>query len=189
MAQDTVKRWVLTVWDHRYGCRALVGAQQGRYTFDTKERAQQAIDAGFAVKYYGPTVAPLLVDCWAGHHDPVGSIFAEASEEMLARVFARLLGDAVEEQGSTLAAVADANDLESNPAVCHSHDIVDANEVMAAAFVEVTGEPGRADSWRDAALWTAAWNRAKAARFWASLGGWVVGGAVAEAAFVAEFGF
>jgi hypothetical protein len=54
------------------------------------------------------------------------------------------------------------NEEEQDPNVCHSHDYVDANEGMAEAIADITGE------WPDIrnealrSLWNDAWNHARA---------------------------
>lgn len=55
------------------------------------------------------------------------------------------------------------NAAETDTGVCHSHDFCDANMVMEAAFIAVTGhEPLGDDGMSDetVTLWNAAWNYA-----------------------------
>jgi hypothetical protein len=58
----------------------------------------------------------------------------------------------------------DANAAETNSAVCHSHDFIDANEVMMAAYQSVTGlDPFGEDDFTDH-FWsvvTPAWEHAR----------------------------
>ena len=55
--------------------------------------------------------------------------------------------------------------LSGNPSVCATHDFVDANELMAQAFVQVMGREPEASSSLDAELWNCAWSIAKNANF------------------------
>lgn len=55
----------------------------------------------------------------------------------------------------------EANRIEDDPRICHSHDYLDANEVMAAAFYEVTGHDCDTTSDEHAAIWNAAWDFAR----------------------------
>lgn len=63
------------------------------------------------------------------------------------------------------------NQQETDPNVCHTHDFVDANEVMASAWLELTGREISLDrvnsnNVQDAVnIWNAAWSAAKAAGF------------------------
>lgn len=54
------------------------------------------------------------------------------------------------------------NAVEQSPSVCHSHDFIDANEVMAEAFRAVIGREIDLQSDADCALWSDAWAVAKA---------------------------
>ena len=54
--------------------------------------------------------------------------------------------------------------------VCHSHDFLDANETMSAAFEYAVGRKADVSSDADCALWNAAWDLAKAHEFTASAG-------------------
>lgn len=49
------------------------------------------------------------------------------------------------------------NAIERNPNICHSHDFVDANEFMAAAFAAVMGREIDLRSDADSAMWSRAW--------------------------------
>lgn len=53
------------------------------------------------------------------------------------------------------------NAAETNLAVCHSHDFIDANEAMNAAFRSVVGRAPDAASEDDTALMNAAWAQAR----------------------------
>lgn len=57
------------------------------------------------------------------------------------------------------------NKAEPHKDICHSHDFVDANEMMADAFRLTEGREVDLQSDDDTSLWNAAWNRAKAAGF------------------------
>lgn len=78
----------------------------------------------------------------------------------LARLFSQKLEDVV-----PIRDVIDRNKAEDEPSVCHSHDFVDANMVMAAAFEEAFGQQPDVDSVDDANMCSAAWDIAKAADF------------------------
>lgn len=54
-----------------------------------------------------------------------------------------------------------ANTLETNPAICHSHDYCDANVTMAEAFETVMGRPVDLQSDADGLLWSDAWEIAR----------------------------
>ena len=64
----------------------------------------------------------------------------------------------------TLAAIDSENAARGDDS-CASHDHLDANEVMADAFVSVMRRAPKAASSADAELITAAWSRAKAASY------------------------
>jgi predicted metal-binding membrane protein len=80
----------------------------------------------------------------------------------LAAAFALGLRNILDE--STLAAI-DAENAGRGDDSCASHDHLDANEVMADAFMAVMGHAPKASSEADAALINAAWDRAKATGF------------------------
>lgn len=81
----------------------------------------------------------------------------------------RLATDLTRDQ---FASVVTLNASEPNPSVCHSHDVIDANESMAAAFAFLFGRPitlpgdaaaqGIAYPEWESALWSEAWSLAKA---------------------------
>jgi len=80
----------------------------------------------------------------------------------LARAFCRHLTDDVVGVGGNMADIVAANAAETDN-VCHSHDVVDANQSMLDAFQEVFGcspcFPSDGD--HDAAIVNAAWDLAK----------------------------
>jgi hypothetical protein len=53
------------------------------------------------------------------------------------------------------------NARELNPNVCHSHDYCDANEIMAATWLNLQGEDFNGQYNSDVTLWNAAWDHAK----------------------------
>lgn len=57
-----------------------------------------------------------------------------------------------------LDSVSDDNAKESSPHICHSHDLCDANELMAVAFRSVVGRDIDLQSDADTALWGAAFD-------------------------------
>lgn len=63
--------------------------------------------------------------------------------------------------------VIDRNKCESNDLICHSHDFVDANMVMLAAFEDVYKRAIDMDNEEELELWNDAWAIAKAADFFA----------------------
>lgn len=81
-AGNTVRRWVVTHCNQN-GIRVLTFACQGRYTYATKADAQVEIAALLEhnssdrlSEVYGcncrQTLSPREVECWKGHHDPIG---------------------------------------------------------------------------------------------------------------------
>ena len=54
----------------------------------------------------------------------------------------------------------------TDPNVCVSHDVCDANEPMAEAFLTVMGREIDLQSDADCTVWNAAWDEAKAAKFY-----------------------
>lgn len=85
--------------------------------------------------------------------------FSEVLVEQVARNFLRGLLDEV--GLLKLREVAQANQAEANPLICHSHDVCDANVVMAAAMEPVTGVDVDLRSQSQVSLWGAAWSQAK----------------------------
>jgi Protein of unknown function DUF262 len=80
-------------------------------------------------------------------------------EQKLANRFVELL---VQELGaSTFQEVVEHNAAETNPSVCHSHDFCDANMVMVVAWHETVGRHFEAESERQTAIWSKAWDLAK----------------------------
>jgi hypothetical protein len=61
--------------------------------------------------------------------------------------------------------VLDRNAAEANNGVCHTHDFMDANMPMSDAFVALTGHEVDGNDDADVDLWNAAWDIAKAAKF------------------------
>lgn len=86
--------------------------------------------------------------------------FAPVEVSALAVKFHLLLRETI--GAANLAQVAQLNATESNPAICHSHDFCDANEVMAAAWLAVVGRPIDLQSDSDSADWAHAWQYFKA---------------------------
>ena len=79
----------------------------------------------------------------------------------LARAFCRHLTDDVVTAGGDMAAIVAANAAETDASVCHSHDVVDANESLLDAFQEVFGcHPCAADE-IDQRVINAAWDFSK----------------------------
>lgn len=76
--------------------------------------------------------------------------------EHLAREFSRLLVLALGKK--RVLRIARKNKLETDPKVCHSHDICDANMIMLEAHQNIGLDPG--DSPDDVKLWNDAWSEA-----------------------------
>lgn len=57
------------------------------------------------------------------------------------------------------------NAAETDPNICHSHDVCDANMVMASAWQETFGFMPDAGDKDQAALWNRAWTLAKRSQF------------------------
>lgn len=55
------------------------------------------------------------------------------------------------------------NKEQPNRNICHSHDFIDTNMVMFAAYKHITGERTLKDKWFD--LWNQAWDLAKEKEF------------------------
>lgn len=81
----------------------------------------------------------------------------------LARLFSEGLKEALTYQ--EFSQVLDRNAHETNPGVCHTHDFIDANMIMSDAFVAMAGHEVDGNSDDDVDLWNAAWDIAKAAKF------------------------
>lgn len=89
-----------------------------------------------------------------------GDEFTEILASAIAETFARRLGDIL--TANEWAEMRRVNVDHESDGVCASHDYCDANMPMADAFEEVIGrEPEPADE-ADAALWSRAWDIAKA---------------------------
>lgn len=61
-----------------------------------------------------------------------------------------------------MAQVIQLNKMETDPNICHSHDLCDANMVMAEAQIQVLGFAPDVQSESQTQLWNAAWSSAKA---------------------------
>lgn len=85
-------------------------------------------------------------------------------QEMIARRFSALLRNCLSHHALTEAIKKNA--AEPHSEVCHTHDHVDANMVMADAFKECTGREIDLQSVEDSALWGEAWYHAKAKQFY-----------------------
>jgi hypothetical protein len=86
-----------------------------------------------------------------------------ATTLVLAERFSKLLSEAVGEK--TLETIIRLNATEIPGTVCHSHDFLDANEVMSDAFTQVVGREPDTGNDEDARLWSAAWDAAQRAKF------------------------
>lgn len=71
-----------------------------------------------------------------------------------------------------LAVVVERNRREEDDGICHSHDFIDANECMDAAFRKVRGRRIVVDDEWDNALWNEAWRLAMDAEFDPGRVGW-----------------
>lgn len=80
----------------------------------------------------------------------------------LAYAFAALLRSELEDEIQQVIAL---NQDEANQAICHSHDFIDANEVMADAFRQTFGREVDLQSDADGAIWNEAWRLAKESEF------------------------
>ena len=89
----------------------------------------------------------------------------------LAKEFASRLIIALPEHGGTITKVIARNKRETNGTVCHSHDFLDANDVMAEAFLNVAGHEHDPQSDEDLQTWNAAWNMAVRQEFFCSPAG------------------
>ncbi len=73
-------RWVITYFSKK-GYRTLLDPAQGRYTYETKEEAEErmrVLEPGLREKILGAdadSLAVLPVECWPGHHDPKKTVF------------------------------------------------------------------------------------------------------------------
>lgn len=82
--------------------------------------------------------------------------------EMVTQLSGAFLRGLLDEVGvDRLRQVALANEVETMPGVCHTHDVCDANMVMAKAYTDVMGVEVDLRSHSQAAMWNAAWNEAK----------------------------
>ncbi len=87
MSEDSVTRYVLT-YVNRAGDRCMVDARQGRFTYATREEAQQRLDSLLAhntperlAEFFSPN--PQLdvraAECWPNHFDPMTYYFNEGT--------------------------------------------------------------------------------------------------------------
>lgn len=90
-AGNIIKRWAVSYLG-RDGMRRLFHAAQGRYTWATREFAEASAaefdteeNRSRLAEVYGEqapgTLRASLVNCWAGHFDPVGIYADEGSNE------------------------------------------------------------------------------------------------------------
>lgn len=103
---------------------------------------------------------------YVGEPRDIWADIATAEREALARAFVAQLQADISPDDLAAVKARNATDKYQWP-VCASHDFCDANETMAAAFLQVMGRPilpeddsGMTDS--DCALWGDAWQKAKA---------------------------
>lgn len=83
---------------------------------------------------------------------PVDQAVAKQVADEFRRVIQRWLSPAELKEVDRL------NAEEADPLVCHTHDFCDANMAMDPAFRKVVGRGSRSNWWKDANLWSAAWN-------------------------------
>lgn len=89
------------------------------------------------------------------------NLAAPAEVEALAHAFSDLLCVALNKCGHAITEVIELNAKETELGICHSHDFLDANAVMADAFQKVVGRQTDLLSSRDLQLWSGAWELAK----------------------------
>ena len=82
----------------------------------------------------------------------------------LARMFSRILSRTL--LNSDMVKVVKMNSEEKDRNICHSHDYIDANMVMAEAFKKIVGKNPVPSSERDCILWSEAWDLAKSKSFY-----------------------
>ena len=119
-----------------------------------------ATNTAFAAACAAEAAAEALAAADTRTPDPalVQSLAVAFAAQLLADVGAAALADIV------AANEADGSDLDG--AFCHSHDHVDANMTMYAAYGAVVGSDCRSASPHDTDLWNAAWTLAKQQRFY-----------------------
>lgn len=83
----------------------------------------------------------------------------EAQIHAIAEAFADRIHDATTED--EFAEIKRLNATEDYKFACASHDFMDANIEMDAAFCEVMGRDADAGSYEDAEVWNRAWDMAK----------------------------
>jgi hypothetical protein len=81
----------------------------------------------------------------------------------LALQFSRELREAL--TATQMKIVLERNAAEEHPDICHSHDFLDANMIMASAFEKVHGHFVDPTIEGDCEKWNAAWKEAKANQF------------------------
>ncbi len=105
---------------------------------------------------------------------PIASLHANTApmdglSRMLEDIIVKLAQEFSHELQGELSAdifkVIDRNSHEPHSTSCHSHDFLDANEVMAKAFKSVTGEEINLQSDFDKWIWGLAWGHAKVNAF------------------------
>lgn len=114
-----------------------------------------------------PDLLAICGDAWAeaGDEQEARELRRRAEVCRVARVFARKLGDALDpdERFEIL-----RRNREERRWVCHTHDYLDSNMVMASAITEVTGASEEQILEEDhiRRLWNEAWDMARAWEFW-----------------------
>ncbi len=78
-----------------------------------------------------------------------------ADPRTLSGTFAHLLRGRVGRKN--MRAILKRNAADPDTRICHSHDFIDANDVMAIAFEIVHGRPPDTGADPDIAIWNAAW--------------------------------
>jgi hypothetical protein len=109
-------------------------------------------------------------DGWQhGDSEPLysGDSEAEALDALIGEAFAADIADIFTD--AELAETRARNATPDYAAACATHDFCDANEPMAAAFAAIMGRPVDADA--DAAIWSSAWDYAKATHLTAAKAG------------------
>jgi hypothetical protein len=130
------------------------------------------VDGGFwAIAYSGSDTftvgqaSELFAQNLALARGYAAAVPVDAKTERLAKAFAEQIRDALTvSQFRKMLADNAAEPAGSN--ICHSHDYLDANMVMLAAFQEVYEREPDVQLEADAALWSAAWDLAKRNKFY-----------------------
>lgn len=100
-------------------------------------------------------------------------LYTEKQVALVATTFSRLLGEYITRPAWRRDII--TKNATCHPSVCHTHDYLDANEVMAEA-IDLCGEElfnSEGDIVEATELWNRAWDRAKKDNF-----GWTKAGAV-----------